>query len=127
MISIKVNCAIKNKNKYLVVKRSQKDGGFWQTITGTVESKDNFLCQTIAREILEETGLSVRFMEGVVHLFTWTKKNSGEVVELCYVCETWDNKVKLSKEHTAFEWLTLSQAIKRVEKENNKEFLRQLK
>jgi dATP pyrophosphohydrolase len=125
-MEIKINAVIKFKNKYLIIKRTKEDGGFWQTVTGTVKNKDKTLSETIQREVFEETKLSVFFIDEPFHFFIW-KKDKKDVIEFCYLVQATNDKVKLSKEHVVYEWLSLTEAIKRVKKENNKNCLKKLK
>ena len=44
------------KRNYLIIKRREKDGGFWQGVTGTVEEGE-LLTDCLTREIKEELGI----------------------------------------------------------------------
>lgn len=119
MTHIKVNAIVTNNNQYLLLKRSPEDGGFWQTLTGTVEDGEN-LFTTLQREAEEETGITdLTIDETPVHTFTW-KKDNDDVVELVYLCHTKQRDVRLSLEHTDYMWADRNKAESIVEKSNNK-------
>ena len=43
--------------EYLLLKRIESKGGFWQPLTGGVEKEEN-LNQALTRELWEETGIT---------------------------------------------------------------------
>jgi 8-oxo-dGTP pyrophosphatase MutT (NUDIX family) len=111
----------------LVIKRSPNDGGFWQTITGTLEIDESIL-ESRQRELQEEVGISdARYDEEEIARFAWTK-NNWTVVELVYSAETKTEAVKLnSEEHTEHKWLPVDDAIELVEKSDTKDCLKKFK
>jgi dATP pyrophosphohydrolase len=125
MIQIKVGAIIIYENKVLILKRNERDGGFWQTVTGSVEY-DETIEQAIHREVLEETGLLGRSnYPNVVHSFVW-RKGEDEVAELVFsFCPT-NDKVRLSNEHTEYKWVSISVAYSMVKMENNKTAIEKL-
>lgn len=119
MTTIRVNAIINNNGQYLLLKRSPEDGGFWQTLTGTVDGEENLL-DTVRREAIEEAGITdLTIQEEPIHYFTW-KKGKADVVELVYLCQTEQRDIKLSSEHTEYQWVDHDQAEGIVEKTNNK-------
>lgn len=126
MRQIKVGVIIRNKKKVLILKRNEIDGGFWQTVTGSVEYNEE-LEQTIYRETLEETGLHGKSSyPEILHSFIW-RKGKEEVIELVFSLQVTDDKVKLSNEHIEYRWTSIDKAIEMVKMENNKIALRNLK
>lgn len=101
----------------LVVRRIPERGGFWQTITGRMEPGETPE-QAAARELQEETGLSVpvRALD-YRHAFAL-----GEILPPMLVEETafaaWlpeGREVRLSPEHDTYEWLDGPAALERLE------------
>ena len=120
-LPIKINAIVIYKNKILVIKRKPEDGGFWQTITGTLKEGET-LRDTLIREIKEEVGIpqkNISNISEIVHTFTWLKKGWPQT-EYVFVVEVVSNKVTLGNEHTSYVWLEGEKAIKKVKTENNK-------
>ncbi len=46
--------------KYLLLKRTEKDGGFWQPMTGTLNDGES-LKECLMRELEEETGIEKKY------------------------------------------------------------------
>jgi lipoyl(octanoyl) transferase len=101
----------------LTVRRIPERGGFWQTITGRVEPGESPQ-QTAARELQEETGLSLP-----VHALDYRHAFAlGGLLPPMLVEETafaaWcpeGHDVRLSPEHDAHEWLDVPAALQRLE------------
>ena len=74
--------------EFLCIKRVPDDGGFWQTVTGTVHD-DESLIGTITREIKEECGIdseNILKIEGPFYDFEWMKGES-KIREFVYAVE----------------------------------------
>ena len=116
-----------NRVEFLALKRSLEDGGFWQPITGTLESNES-LEECLLREAQEEIGVSLEnviSVSGLLHSFTWEKKNIGVMNEYIFAVEIkLDSVVELSSEHTEFKWCTQEEAELLFSMENNKIGLR---
>ena len=89
----------------LVIKRSLQDGGFWQTITGTLELNESIV-ESRQRELKEEVGITNAIYDNAeVNRFAWQKKD-WTVVEVVFSARTESKKVILNpKEHTEYKWL----------------------
>lgn len=126
-LPIKIQSIVYNKGvdelKVLLLKRSPEDGGFWQTITGTLEINESILDSRI-RELKEETGIEEVSFSDEIYRFSWTKKDYT-VVELVYAAEVFSLDVAISSEHTEYLWLPIDEAIEKVEKQNTKDSLNQ--
>ena len=121
-LPIKVNGVVVFNDKVLVIKRVETDGGFWQTVTGTVEDGEK-LKDTLIREIAEEVGITdIDSISDVIHKFTWDKKGWPQT-EFVYVVTVTSNRVQLSPEHDDFMWLSFEDAVEKVKTENNKEVI----
>lgn len=93
--------------RVLVIKR--RDNGQWQAPGGVLELNETFE-QGVAREVLEETGVDVQ-----VDYLTGVYKNmSAGVVSLVFRCHVIHGRPRESVESVAAEWLTVSEAIKRM-------------
>ena len=108
--------------KILILKRCLEDGGFWQTVTGTLEINESIL-DSRKRELLEEARISdAVYDEEEITRFSWNKKD-WTVAELVYSAETKTKDIALSNEHTEFKWVDINEAIEIVEKQNTKDCL----
>jgi dATP pyrophosphohydrolase len=124
--------------KVLLIERADK-AGFWQSVTGSLETEDATLRDTAIREVMEETGLDAtqfdlsdwhfsqtyeiyehwryRYAPGVTH-------NTEHIfgLELPKIVD-----IKLApNEHVAYEWVDWREAAKRVFSWTNVEALRLL-
>lgn len=124
-LPIKIQSIVYNKGidglKVLLLKRSPEDGGFWQTVTGTLEINESILESRI-RELEEETGIKEANFSDEIYRFSWIKKDYT-VVELVYAAEVFSLDVSISSEHTEYLWLPIKEAIEKVEKQNTKDSL----
>lgn len=106
--------------EYGIFQRSE-DRRWWQGITGGVESGES-LEEAARREILEESGISdelplyrldnISCLPG--YLFdTKTREAWGEdvvVIPMYFFAMPYDGEIKLSHEHTGFQWIPFKQA-----------------
>src|ERR1035437_8497321 len=94
---------------FLAIKRSEEDEGFWQPVTGTLESIDN-IEGCLIREINEEIGLTredIVSISDCIYDFVWNKKSIGEINEYVFAVEVKRlAQIKLSAEHVEFKWGT---------------------
>ena len=111
----------------LVIKRSPQDGGFWQTITGTLELNESIV-DSRQRESKEEVGITdAIYDDAEVNRFAWQKKD-WTVVEIVFSAKTESKEAVLnSDEHTEYKWLQIDEAIALVEKDQTKECLMKFK
>ena len=129
-LPIKVNAIIyrinDGKKEFLILKRCEQDGSFWQTLTGTVDDIKESLQNCLIREIEEEAGLAKNILNisDLIYTFTWLKdkKLINEFVLKVLVAK--NSRVTLSKEHVDYKWCLLPKAIDLVEKTNNKKALK---
>jgi dihydroneopterin triphosphate diphosphatase len=115
--------------KFLLVKRVPRDGGFWQPITGTLEANES-LFECLYREMEEEVlivNTEIKNVTDMFYTFTWQKGNTV-ITEYVFGVELLtERKVKLSDEHEDQKWCSFDQAIKLLEKENNKNAFKEFK
>jgi lipoyl(octanoyl) transferase len=111
--------------RFLLVKRIPEDGGFWQPITGTLQS-DESLVDCLYREIQEEINIGqpdIISVTDMFHSFTWMKGDIT-ITEFVYGVELKDEyKIQLGSEHDAYQWCGFDEALSLLEKENNKKAL----
>ena len=104
----------KNGIEFLLLKRSegQPYPGLWQMVTGKIKSNEKAY-QTALREIKEETGLTpVQFwVAPTVNSFY---EPIGENICLIpvFAARVESDKIKLSSEHTEYQWVDKSAAQK---------------
>ena len=97
--------------KYLMLKRNQQKGGFWQPITGNVKIGETFE-QAAIRELKEETDISdiIRIIN-TGYSFDFFDDNR-EQHEKVFAVEVADGvKVVLSAEHTEFQWAKKNECL----------------
>jgi 8-oxo-dGTP pyrophosphatase MutT (NUDIX family) len=108
---------------FLAIKRSEEDGGFWQPVTGTLESTDN-IEGCLIREINEEIGLvreDIISISDCIYHFVWNKKSIGEINEYVFAVEVKRlSQIKLSTEHVEFKWGTKDEIKDTYEMSDNK-------
>ena len=107
--------------KYLLLKRTEEDGGFWQPMTGTLNDGES-LEECLRRETEEETGIRkyIRIIKNI-DKFEWVKPKKGTMTEYVFGIEVNKNtKIKISNEHDDFEWCVISEVFKKLGKRNNK-------
>lgn len=108
--------------------------GFWQSVTGSLDTPDEVLAHTAAREVFEETGISAApaafrdwALANVYDIYpAWraryapgVTRNTEHVFGLCVPSGT---AVRLSpREHTAFVWLPWREAADRCFSPSNAE------
>ena len=133
-----------NEHNHVLVLQRNDDPLFWQSVTGTMEGHESPI-QTAAREVLEETGIDLRFSKVgtgsyLYHLMDcrtvnqyairpqWQYryapgvKRNFEYVFCAQVPVT--SEITLT-EHTAYEWLSKPLAIAKVWSNTNKQAIAQ--
>lgn len=139
---IQVECIIFRKKKnffeFLLLKRIEKKGGFWQPPCGGLENKESII-EAAYREIFEETNISKKDILNVienVHCFDINKHYiTGEPIQPIkeYVLGFEVNpetEVSIFKnvctEHEKFAWISFEDSIKMLKWDNNKEAFEKL-
>jgi 8-oxo-dGTP diphosphatase len=96
----------RDDGKILVLKRSNKDDhkpGVWETVGGGMDREETPQ-EALAREIREETGLTVK-VGRPFNVFTF-KKDTGEYkVGITFLCDFTGGEVVLSDEHSEYAWI----------------------
>lgn len=107
---------------YLLLRRVASHGGFWQSVTGSLEDGETHR-QAAAREVLEETGFVAREEDlielGLINTFEiapqWRAKYAAGVThneEVCFALEVEESDVRLDPlEHDSYVWESYDCAI----------------
>ena len=111
-VSLVTKCFILNINgELLILKRSNKAiirPGDWDLPGGMVEDKEN-PNEAITREILEETGITSRSSKLV---FVSTEQSPAYILTFFYVTHVENDIVKISTEHTDYQWISVNEFLK---------------
>lgn len=113
------------ERRYLLLKRIDSQGGFWQSVTGSLK-KDETHKRAAVREVFEETGLLSTEAElidlGVINIFEiapqWRERYAPGVThneELCFALRVREYDVRLDVfEHQASAWEPFGKATRMV-------------
>ena len=124
---------VDDKWEYLLLKRIESRGGFWQGVTGHPEKKEN-TAQAAKRELLEETGYVPGFFIETGFSYTlpmqdeWQDiypEGTKEIPEYVFIARI-DNLDLPSidpEEHDDWKWCSFEEAMKLLHWENNKKAL----
>jgi len=116
---------------YLLLRRVQSHGGFWQSVTGSLEDGETHL-QAAVREVREETGFTAKENElidlGVTNVFEiaeqWRPKYAPGVTrneEVCFALQVPHGTVEIdSLEHDQYVWVEYDAAIEMLYWESNR-------
>lgn len=136
-IPISVLVVIYKPNRdVLLIERADR-GGFWQSVTGSLDAPDENLASAATREVFEETGISVNQLpEGTLQNMhhqieyeiypEWRFRYPQGVTrntEHWFALEVPDDiQIKLApREHVAYEWLPFELAAKKCFSPSNGE------
>lgn len=107
---IAVHGLIKNKGKILLTHRSKLNDwkpGEWDIAGGTVEFGELDPKASLAREILEETGLVVK-INNIIHLYSSLSGSLRHQFQFVYDCDYVGGEVKLDpNEHDEYKWVKI--------------------
>ena len=111
--------------EYLLMKRPADRGDYWTPITGHVEKNEQLL-EALEREILEETGIGeLSYIIDLRVPFRYSK-DGNDIEEHAFGVQVDTKEIKLSSEHTAFEWVDYETANGRLKWEEQKTSLQVL-
>jgi bis(5'-nucleosidyl)-tetraphosphatase len=101
--------------------------GHWGFARGQIESGETER-DTALREVAEETGVTnARFVDSFREKTSYFYRREGKTVfkeVVLYLVEAVNSEVRLSYEHTGFEWLPYEKALEKLTFENSRIVLR---
>jgi len=111
---------------YLLLKRNQELGGYWQPVTGFFEEPETNRHAAL-RELIEETGIETyqRIIDPR-HFFFFDMNGERCAVYVLAVEVATQAQIQLSYEHTEHCWLLYGEARSILHWENNRETLDRL-
>ncbi len=114
---------VRDDGTVLLLKRTEARGGFWQLVTGSVEPGES-AAEAAHRELSEETGLTLTPSSAeYVHAFARDGANVTEEAGFFGEVKSSD-AVRLSAEHSEYEWVTREVALQRLPFEGLREVVR---
>ena len=96
-------------NKLLVLKRRPNDvqkPGIWEIPGGRLKPGEDPV-EGIKRETKEETGIDIE-VSHPINVRHFTRDDNQTITMLIFLCKALNDDVKLSQEHTDFDWVPLS-------------------
>ena len=98
---------------------------YWDFPKGNIESGEAEE-ETVKREVKEETGIAdIRFVPDFREKISYFYRRGGDTIfkeVIFYLAETGESEVRLSDEHTGYEWVGFEDAAKKL-KENSRNVL----
>ena len=98
---------------------------YWDFPKGNIEQGESEET-TAMRETKEETGIkNIKFIAGFKEKISYVYKKNGDTIfkdVVFYLAEAKSKEVKISFEHTGYEWVDYETAVKRL-KENSRKVL----
>jgi dATP pyrophosphohydrolase len=120
---------IDKKVLFLMLKRAEERGGFWQPVTGGIDEGEELKASAL-REVQEETGLTkhIEILEDL-HFFEFeTNGGFGVLKEYVFGLQVHpEAKTTISDEHSEQRWCTTEEALNLLKYENNKVGIRKIR
>jgi len=116
MVAVGAVIKLQDSNKVLLVKRSDKldwKPGEWEIIYGRLDQHED-LERGLKREVKEESGidkLSIGSISRCWHIYRGKKCAHNELIGLTFVCETNQEIIQLSSEHSEYQWVKPKKAF----------------
>ncbi len=116
------------KNGNMVFLLLHYPAGHWDFPKGKIEKGEDELA-TVRREVAEETGIiDLSIVDGFRRVIEYHYRRGASLIHKqvsYYLAETRTEDIKLSHEHTGYEWLPLHDSYTRVSFENSRRVLRE--
>jgi dihydroneopterin triphosphate diphosphatase len=143
MRTVQLECIIFRKKddffEFLLLKRIPEKGGFWQPISGGLETEDKSKLDGCYREIYEETGIQkdqiIKVISDVHHFVMdkhyLTKKPINPLEEFVFAFEIPEKIIicldnNIYPEHNEYKWVSFEEAINLLKWDNNKDAFEKL-
>jgi dATP pyrophosphohydrolase len=109
---------------HLVLKRADNllvYPGMWQVITGRIEERETAL-KAAMRELNEETGITTDKIWTLPYVASFFNPKSNSISMIpCFGIVARDNCIRLSDEHSGYEWLRIDDCIQSLALPSHKE------
>ena len=92
-IVLKVRLILYDKGKILLLKQTKANGGNYTLVGGTIESYE-FASETLVRETLEESGITIKAEHLVLAHVLHKKTSSGQRMTLYFKTSLWEGKLR---------------------------------
>ena len=104
--AVAVKAIIYHQGKFLIVLKSKQEDINPNTfdIPGGRIRFGEKLEDALKREVIEESGLKIKPL-GIIDAWTLVKGGNFQLIGITYACEALTSDVRLSFEHSSFEWL----------------------
>lgn len=115
-MAIAVKGFIINEGRILILKRALDDvhkPGVWEIPGGRIDGEDMIL--GLEREIFEETGLDIE-MKKEISLRNFVRDDNQEIEMHIFLCNALNFDVKLSEEHSSYEWIEIEKCKEKISK-----------
>ena len=118
-----------SQDKILITKRDKTDfqKNAWELVYGRID-QDEELIEGLLREIREELGPIKIKIERVIrlwHFYRGEKRAETEIHGVTFVCQALDTNIKLSAEHSIYDWVSPQKALKKITLKGIKHDIRQ--
>jgi 8-oxo-dGTP diphosphatase len=111
-----VKAFIVDNNNLLIIKRSNytvQKPGMWEIPGGRLEKKDEDPIEGLKREVKEETNLDIEIIKPL-NIQYFTRADNQKIMLTIFLCTPITKSIKLSKEHTDFEWIDIKKAKEKL-------------
>jgi len=102
-------------NNLLLIKRRPNDvhkPGVWEIPGGRLELGENTF-EGLKRETKEETGLDIEVIQPL-NIKHFVRDDGQTITMLIFFCKALSDSVKLSEEHTDYEWVPLNRCKEKI-------------
>jgi 8-oxo-dGTP diphosphatase len=108
---------IVKEDKLLIIKRSLNDvhgAGMWEIPGGRLELDEDPI-EGLKRETKEETEIDIEVLYPM-NVQHFTREDGQKITMIIFLCKALNDKIKLSEEHSDFEWIQIERAKDKMTK-----------